>query len=84
MPKYELNQNGVINQLQDLSWLGRYIELHSKGRFSVRELFSSLWPKLKRPRYYGRWFKKMVELGSLQGIRISRLRPNNSWEYEIL
>lgn len=81
---YRLNENGVPREMQIIVLLQQHIDQQQPGVFTLKELFAEYWPHFKRQRYYGRWFKRAVELGYLEGIDIYRKRSDRSWEYVIL
>lgn len=77
------NGNGVPGELMDLNWLQNRINGLDNGCYSAREMFSDSWILFKRQRYYGKWFRQMVEHGCLEGIVVYRKRSDNSLEYKI-
>jgi hypothetical protein len=80
----ELNQKGVPKQMQDFAMIKDHISGQDKGKYTLKQLFAKYWPYFKRQRYYGRWFKRALERGLIEGIRLSRKRSDKSWEYEVI
>jgi hypothetical protein len=55
----------------------------ASGIYELREIYGHEWEEIESPTSFGARFKKSVCNGNLQRIKLSSLKTNNHYTYEI-